>query len=85
MISQDNNDPQHPILAISQQDILILRRKIDETIETNEPPIDGETYINTILETIAGIKRGLNDITTGQTRPLSEFDQDMQQKYGLSD
>jgi hypothetical protein len=85
MISQDNNDPQHPILAISQQDILILRRKIDEAIETNEPPIDGETYINTILETIAGIKRGLNDITTGQTRPLSEFDQDMQQKYGLSD
>jgi hypothetical protein len=85
MITQDNNDPQHPILAISQQDILILHRKIDEAIETNEPPIDGETYINTILETIAGIKRGLNDITTGQTRPLSEFDQDMQQKYGLSD
>jgi hypothetical protein len=85
MISQDNNDPQQPILAISQQDILILRRKIDEAIETNEPPIGGETYINTILETIAGIKRGLNDITTGQTRPLSEFDQDMQQKYGLSD
>jgi PHD/YefM family antitoxin component YafN of YafNO toxin-antitoxin module len=36
------------------------------------------------LETITGIKRGLDDIKAGRTRPLADFAQDMQQKHGLS-
>ncbi|BAY19402.1 prevent-host-death family protein [Anabaenopsis circularis NIES-21] len=36
------------------------------------------------LETIAGIKQGLEDIEVGNTRPLSAFEQEMQQKYGIS-
>ena len=31
------------------------------------------------LETIAGIKQGLADIESGQTRPLTEFEREMQQ------
>ena len=30
------------------------------------------------LETIAGIKQGLADIESGQTRPLTEFEREMQ-------
>ncbi|WP_414756236.1 type II toxin-antitoxin system Phd/YefM family antitoxin [Anabaena sp. CCY 9910] len=36
------------------------------------------------LETIAGIKQGLEDIEAGNTRPLSAFEQEMQHKYGIS-
>ena len=36
------------------------------------------------LETIAGIKQGLADIESGQTRPLTEFEREMQQKHGIS-
>ncbi len=38
----------------------------------------------TELETILGIRRGLEDVKSGFTRPLADFAQDMQQKYGLS-
>ena len=31
------------------------------------------------LETIAGIKEGLADIESGQTRPLTKFEREMQQ------
>lgn len=36
------------------------------------------------LETIAGIRKGLEDIDAGRTRPVNEFLQEMQQKYGIS-
>ncbi len=36
------------------------------------------------LEAIAGIKQGLADIESGQTQPLTEFIDEMQQKYGIS-
>ena len=36
------------------------------------------------LEAIAGIKQGLADIESGQTRPVTEFAKEMQQKYGIS-
>ncbi len=36
------------------------------------------------LEAIAGIKQGLADIESGQTRPLTEFEREMQQKHGIS-
>jgi len=35
------------------------------------------------LEVIAGIKRGLEDVKAGQTRPVADFEQEMQQKYGI--
>ena len=36
------------------------------------------------LETIAGIQKGLADIQSGQTRPIIEFEREMQQKHGIS-
>ncbi|BAZ01717.1 prevent-host-death family protein [Tolypothrix tenuis PCC 7101] len=36
------------------------------------------------LETIAGIKQGLDDVEAGRTKSLSEFEQEMRQKYGIS-
>jgi hypothetical protein len=36
------------------------------------------------LETIAGIQEGLEELNKGKTRPLNQFVQEMQQKYGIS-
>ncbi|MBE9004868.1 hypothetical protein IQ259_07420 [Fortiea sp. LEGE XX443] len=36
------------------------------------------------LETIAGIQQGLEELNTDQTRPIKDFIQQMQQKYGIS-
>lgn len=36
------------------------------------------------LETIAGIQQGFEELNAGLTRPLSQFVQEMQQKYGIS-
>ncbi|MBD2776233.1 hypothetical protein [Iningainema tapete] len=36
------------------------------------------------LETIAGIQQGFEELNAGQTRPISQFIQEMQQKYGIS-
>lgn len=36
------------------------------------------------LEVIAGIKQGLAEVESGETRPSSEFSQEMQKKYGIS-
>ncbi|MBD2694776.1 type II toxin-antitoxin system Phd/YefM family antitoxin [Anabaena catenula] len=36
------------------------------------------------LETLIGIKKGLEDIATGNTQSLNNFIQEMQQKYGIS-
>ncbi|MBD2568250.1 type II toxin-antitoxin system Phd/YefM family antitoxin [Anabaena lutea] len=36
------------------------------------------------LETLIGIKKGLEDIATGNTQSLNLFIQEMQQKYGIS-
>jgi prevent-host-death family protein len=50
---------------------------------------DAESYQKLLelvekLETIAGIRKGLEDIDAGRTRPVDEFVQEMQQKYGIS-
>ncbi|WP_448280499.1 hypothetical protein [Phormidesmis priestleyi] len=37
------------------------------------------------LETIAGLQQGFEELNAGQTRPIAQFAQDMQQKYGISD
>ena len=36
------------------------------------------------LETIAGLQQGFEELNGGQTRPISQFAQEMQQKYGIS-
>jgi hypothetical protein len=36
------------------------------------------------IETIQGIQQGLADVEAGNTRPLSEFEAEMRQKYGIS-
>ncbi|MEH2240703.1 hypothetical protein [Nostoc sp.] len=36
------------------------------------------------LETIAGIGQGLEELNAGQTRPIGDFVQEMQQKYDIS-
>lgn len=36
------------------------------------------------LETIAGIQQGFEELNSGQTRPIGNFIQEMQQKYDIS-
>ncbi|NEP00955.1 MAG: hypothetical protein F6K58_20300 [Symploca sp. SIO2E9] len=36
------------------------------------------------LETIAGIKQGFEELEDGQTRPIEDFIEEMQQKYDIS-
>ncbi|MBD1832459.1 hypothetical protein H6F61_07065 [Cyanobacteria bacterium FACHB-472] len=36
------------------------------------------------LETIAGIQQGFEELDRGQTRPIGDFIQEMQQKYDIS-
>lgn len=36
------------------------------------------------LETIAGLQQGFEELNAGQTRPIAQFAQEMQQKYGIS-
>ncbi|MBD6617973.1 type II toxin-antitoxin system prevent-host-death family antitoxin [Nostoc sp. B(2019)] len=50
---------------------------------------DAESYQKLLelleqLETIAGIRKGLEDVEAGRTRPVEEFEQEMQKKYGIS-
>jgi prevent-host-death family protein len=50
---------------------------------------DAESYQKLLdavehLETIMGIKQGLEDVNKGEIQPLSEFIEEMQQKYGIS-
>ena len=37
------------------------------------------------LQTLTHIQQGLNEVNTGQTRPIQDFAQDMQRRYGLPD
>ena len=36
------------------------------------------------LETIAGIQQGFEELNVGQTRPIDQFTQEVQKKYGVS-
>jgi hypothetical protein len=36
------------------------------------------------LETIEGIQQGFEELNSGQTRPVGDFVQEMQQKYDIS-
>ncbi len=45
-----------------------------------------QQLLNTIeeLETIIGIKKGLEDLAHGRTSPLNQFVEEMQKKHGIS-
>ena len=50
---------------------------------------DAESYQKLLdalerLEAIAGIKQGLEDVEAGRTISMTEFEQEMQQKYNIS-
>jgi prevent-host-death family protein len=50
---------------------------------------DAESYQKLLelleqLETIAGVKKGLEDVEALRTKPVEDFVQEMQQKYGIS-
>ncbi|WP_017302702.1 type II toxin-antitoxin system Phd/YefM family antitoxin [Spirulina subsalsa] len=51
-----------------------------QTAETYQKLLDKIEY----LETLAGIKSGLADIEAGHTRYLSEFQNAMAEKHGIS-
>ncbi|MFM1842418.1 MAG: hypothetical protein RLZZ490_1154 [Cyanobacteriota bacterium] len=36
------------------------------------------------LETIEGIQQGFDELNAGQVRPIEDFAQEIQQKYGIS-
>jgi hypothetical protein len=36
------------------------------------------------LESIAGLQQGFEELNAGQTRPIAQFEQEMQRKYGIS-
>ena len=36
------------------------------------------------LQTLADIQQGLDEVDAGQTRPVKDFAQEMQRKYGIS-
>jgi hypothetical protein len=36
------------------------------------------------LETVAGIQQGFEELNAGRSRPIEDFAQEMQQKYGIS-
>lgn len=36
------------------------------------------------IETIAGIQQGIDELNAGQTRPINQFIEEMQDKYGIS-
>lgn len=49
---------------------------------------DAESYQKLLnsteyLESIIGIQKGLEDIANGDTQPLDQFMEEMQQKYGI--
>lgn len=35
------------------------------------------------LETIEGVKRGIQDVNEGKTKPLAQVDAEMREKYGI--
>ena len=51
--------------------------------QTNIDPVKLHELIDR-LETIAGIQQGFEELNAGQSRPIEDFTQEMQRKYGIS-
>ena len=75
LITQMKNTGHPIILTINGKAELVIQdatsyQKLLDTIEE--------------LETIMGIKQGLEDLAQGRTRPVNQFVEEMQKKHGIS-
>ena len=75
LITQMKNTGHPIVLTINGKAELVIQdatsyQKLLDTIEE--------------LETIIGIKQGLEDLAQGRTRPVNQFIEEMQQKHGIS-
>jgi prevent-host-death family protein len=75
LISQMKNTGHPIVLTINGKAELVIQdatsyQKLLDTIEE--------------LETIMGIKKGLEDIAQGRTRQVNQFVEEMQKKHGIS-
>lgn len=51
-------------------------------LEPGKDPVKLRQLIDQ-LETIAGLQQGFEELNAGQTRPIEDFVQEMQQKYDI--
>jgi PHD/YefM family antitoxin component YafN of YafNO toxin-antitoxin module len=75
LITQMKNTGHPIVLTINGKAELVIQdatsyQKLLDTIEE--------------LETIIGIKQGLEDIAQGRSRPVNQFIEEMQKKHGIS-
>ena len=75
LITQMKNTGHPIVLTINGKAELVIQdatsyQKLLDTIEE--------------LETIRGIKQGLEDLAQGRTRPVNQFIEEMQKKHGIS-
>jgi PHD/YefM family antitoxin component YafN of YafNO toxin-antitoxin module len=75
LITQMKNTGHPIVLTINGKAELVIQdatsyQKLLDTIEE--------------LETIIGIKQGLEDLAQGRTRPVNQFIEEMQKKHGIS-
>ncbi|MEI6332740.1 MAG: type II toxin-antitoxin system Phd/YefM family antitoxin [Pseudanabaena sp. ELA645] len=75
LITQMKNTGHPIVLTINGKAELVIQdatsyQKLLDTIEE--------------LETILGIKQGLEDLAQGRTRPVNQFIEEMQKKHGIS-
>jgi hypothetical protein len=58
--------------------------KIDLAEMPGAGPEASPVLVTFLDEAVQGIQRGVADVAVGNTRPLSEFEAEMRQKYGIS-
>lgn len=69
---------EHPQTLGDQIQVLVTFLDVDTTDPTKLRQLIDQ------LETIAGLHQGFEELNAGQTRPISQFAQEMQQKYDIS-
>ncbi len=83
VIAQMKQTGEPIVLTVNGQAEVVVQdaksyQQLLEKIEKLEAISQASHYVS------AGIKQGLADIESGQTRPITEFIDEMQQKYGIS-
>ncbi|MEI2577810.1 hypothetical protein [Scytonema sp. PRP1] len=71
-------------LAELPQDVSDCAQVLVTFLEPGKVNTDKLRQLIDQLETIAGIQQGFEELDAGQTRPIGDFIQEMQQKYGIS-
>ena len=71
-------------LAELPQDVSDCAQVLVTFLEPGKVNTDKLRQLIEQLETIAGIQQGFEELDAGQTRPIGDFIQEMQQKYGIS-